>query len=125
MKILYVEDESFRKTWADWMRDAWKADVRDVRSREEAMGLIKAGFKPDVVLLDRGILDESDDDVAAAESGDHLYRQLRQRDIVVVMLCGDEIEHLEPYRSSPPLGMFTKPLSPTTFHAIKLLLEDT
>jgi hypothetical protein len=61
VKILYLEDiEDILKTWLLFIRKTWGEECEGARSREKALQLIEGGFRPDLVIFDRGILFHDD-----------------------------------------------------------------
>jgi hypothetical protein len=111
LKILYLEDiPQVLDVWLKFLRDNWGEQCIGVRSREKAIQLIDDGFKPDLVIFDRGILYHEDDEVDNPGAGDSLYYYLWKRKICVAVFSGSDLEYQEPYASQPPLGFFKKPV---------------
>jgi hypothetical protein len=112
IRILYLEDiAEIHEKWLVFIRKAWGEDCCGSRSREKAIQIIEEGFKPDLVIFDRGILYYEDDERENDEAGDSLYYYLLKRGISTVIFSGyTDLEYLEPYASNPPLGFFTKPV---------------
>lgn len=126
IRILYLEDivETYEK-WLVFIRETWGADCCGSRSRERAIQLIEEGFLPELVIFDRGILYFEDDERENDEAGDSLYYYLLKRGIPIVIFSGyGELQYLEPYASSPPLGFFSKPVDETALrHAVDLYIR--
>ncbi len=111
LKILYLEDiPEILETWLAFMRKAWGKECKGARSRERALQLIDAGFRPDLVIFDRGILFHEDEELDDKEAGDSLYYDLVDRGIPIVVISGDDLEGVEPYCSHPPLRFISKPV---------------
>lgn len=111
LKILYLEDiVEILEPWLAFIRKTWAEECHGVRSREKALDLLEDGFRPDLVIFDRGILYYDDDELDDKEAGDRLYYELVDREIPVVVASGDDLEGVEPYRSHPPLKFIGKPV---------------
>src|SRR5262245_10550810 len=74
VKILYMEDiKDILEVWLDFIRKNWGAECEGARSREKALKLINEdGFKPDLVIFDRGILLYDNEQVDDKKAGDRL-----------------------------------------------------
>jgi CheY-like chemotaxis protein len=121
LKILYVEDKLyFLEEWLKFIRKTWGEECKGARSREKALQLIAEGFRPDLVILDRGILFHEGEEVDDQEAGDSLYYDLVDRGIPVVVISGNDLEDVEPYCSHPPLRSFSKPV---TEEALRLAVD--
>lgn len=111
VKILYLEDiQDILDPWLAFIRKIWGEECQGARSREKALQLIENGFCPDLVIFDRGILFYEDEQLDDKEAGDSLYYDLVDREIPVVVISGDDLEGVEPYRSHKPLGFLSKPV---------------
>lgn len=112
LKILYLEDiPDTLETWLAFIRKTWGGECKGVRSREKALQLIADGFRPDLVIFDRGILFYEGEEVDDKEAGDSLYYDLVDRNIPVVVISGADLEDVEPYCSYPPLRFISKPVT--------------
>jgi len=112
LKILYLEDiVEILEPWLGFIQKTWAVECHGVRSRERALYLLENGFRPDLVIFDRGILYYEDDQFDDKEAGDRLYYDLVvDREIPVIVASGNDLEGVEPYRSHPPLKFIGKPL---------------
>jgi CheY-like chemotaxis protein len=111
LKILYLEDiPEILETWLAFIRKTWGEECKGARSREKALQLIEDGFRPDLVIFDRGILFHEGEELDDKEAGDSLYYDFVDRDIRVVVISGDDLEEVEPYCSYPPLRFISKPV---------------
>ena len=119
--ILLVEDiEENRREWLTVIRRNWSPQSDGACSREGTLSLLRERSF-DFVILDRKILLYDSDDPRSDNvgAGDRLYRDLVRMGIAVAVLSGQEIEHDEPYMSSPPrLGFYSKPPTLKTIEKI-------
>jgi hypothetical protein len=121
LKILYLEDiPGTLEKWLAFIRKTWGEECKGARSRERVLLLIADGFRPDLVIFDRGILFHEGEEVDDKEAGDSLYYDLVDRDIPVVVMSGHDLEDVEPYCSYPPLCFISKPV---TEEALRLAVD--
>lgn len=120
-RVLVVEDlKKLREECVRQVHAKWEPETEAVASRQEALALVNGGWRPDLVIMDRGILEVKGGEVASSFAGDDLYKQLWRKGIPIAVVSADPVPELELYVTRPPLAFATKPYN----RLLMTIIED-
>lgn len=120
VRVLVLEDDDFARDAIQELLASWDYDVRASTTLAQAMGVVRHGFMPDVIVSDYR-LGEGENGLMAIDR----LRELADRNIPACLMSGDTDGELMQTAKSANLTLLHKPVRPAKLRSLLRRLVET